>query len=339
MEEIDFIIPWLDGGDPDWLASRRMYDNKDSQSSAADANSNCRFRENGLLKFWFRGVEKFAPWVRTIHFITCGHYPVWLNTSHPKLHLVKHSDYIPEEYLPTFNSNTIELNYHRIKDLSEKFVLFNDDMFLLNSVDPGFFFNGNNPILESSLRYSKDVGYNNWSRIVFNNYCIVNRSFNIGDSIWKNRGKWFNVRALGYKQARKNLLCFLANRSLPVESYGHIGLPHLKSTLQELWDRYPSVLDNSCRHKFRSDEQVNHWLLCAWDQATGHFSPARTFSRGRIVNLSRKNVDRVCTLIRNQVYPQICVNENENTTDPEYLFGLISDALISILPEKSTFEL
>ena len=26
-----------------------------------------RFRDCGLLKFWFRGVEKFAPWLRKIH--------------------------------------------------------------------------------------------------------------------------------------------------------------------------------------------------------------------------------------------------------------------------------
>ena len=339
MDDIDFIIPWVDGGDPVWLASKRMYDNKDSETSAVDANSNCRFRENGLLRYWFRSIEEFAPWVRQIHFVTCGHYPDWLNTQHPKLHLVKHSDYIPEEYLPTFNSNTIELNYHRINDLSEKFVLFNDDIFILRPASPDFFFSGSNPVLESSLRYPRGVGYNNWSRIVFNNYCIVNRSFNIGDSIWNNRRKWFSIKELGYKQARKNFLCFLANRTLPVESYGHIALPHLKSTLQELWNCHPDVMDNSCRHKFRSDEQVNHWLLCAWDQAAGHFSPARTLSRGRIINLSRNNVDWVCSLIRNQAYPQICVNENEKTTDPDFLFNLVADAFNSILPEKSSFEL
>jgi hypothetical protein len=59
-------------------------------------------------------VEKYAPWVNRVFFITCGQCPPWLNRNHPKLRLVDHKDFIPLEYLPTFNSMTIELNLHRI---------------------------------------------------------------------------------------------------------------------------------------------------------------------------------------------------------------------------------
>lgn len=69
----------------------------------------------GYLKYWFRGVEKYAPWVHKIYFVTCGQKPDWLNENHDKLVLVNHEDYIPHEYLPTFSSHTIELNFHRIK--------------------------------------------------------------------------------------------------------------------------------------------------------------------------------------------------------------------------------
>ena len=44
---------------------------------------------------------------------------------------MKHEDFIPHKYLPTYNSRAIEFNVHRIKGLEEKFVLFNDDMFIL----------------------------------------------------------------------------------------------------------------------------------------------------------------------------------------------------------------
>ena len=46
----------------------------------------------------------------------------------------------PEEYLPTFNSHTIEMNLHRIKGLSEQFVYFNDDMFINKPMKPRDFF-------------------------------------------------------------------------------------------------------------------------------------------------------------------------------------------------------
>lgn len=32
-----------------------------------------RYRDWDNLQYWFRGVEKFAPWVRKIHFVTWGH--------------------------------------------------------------------------------------------------------------------------------------------------------------------------------------------------------------------------------------------------------------------------
>ena len=339
MEEIDFILPWVDDSDAAWHASKRQYAAKDSGASAADANSSCRFRDNGLLRYWFRGIEKYSPWVRRVHFVTCGHYPAWLNINHPKLHLVNHSDYIPKEYLPTFNSNTIELNYHRIKELSERFVLFNDDMLLTRDVTPGDYFFKGDPILESSLRYTGKVGYNNWSRFVFNDYCIVNNSFDIRKSIWDNRRKWFNIRELGVKQARKNLLCYLANQTLPVGLYGHIALPHLKSSLQELWDRYPDVMDNSCRHRFRSDDQVNQWLLCAWNQAKGRFYPTRPFKQGRLISITPNTIGWIDNAIRSQGYPLLCLNENERSSDLENSMRIIRAAFNFILPGKSSFEM
>ena len=83
-----------------------------------------------IFRYWFRAVERYAPWVNKVFLVTNGKFPDWINPDNPKLVLVKHDDYIPEEYLPTFNSCAIELHLHRIKDLSEHFVYFNDDTML-----------------------------------------------------------------------------------------------------------------------------------------------------------------------------------------------------------------
>ena len=92
---IDIVIPWVDGSDPAWRAERAKYD-----PSATSDNSEERFRDWDTFRYWFRCIEKNAPWVRTIHFVTWGHLPGWLDPSHPKLHIVNHRDFIPEEYLP-----------------------------------------------------------------------------------------------------------------------------------------------------------------------------------------------------------------------------------------------
>ena len=110
-----------------------------------------RYRDWETLRYWFRGVEKFAPWVNKIYFVTCGHVPSWLNLDADKLVHVKHSDYIPEEYLPTFSSHPIELNVNRIRGLSEHFVYFNDDTFLCRSIPKEIFYRDGKPVHQARL--------------------------------------------------------------------------------------------------------------------------------------------------------------------------------------------
>lgn len=340
MEKIDFIIPWVDGNDPEWIVQKKAFSNSDENLSCSkDANSSCRFRDNGLLRFWFRGVESFTPWINKVYFITCGQKPSWLNLNHPKLVWVKHSDYIPSQYLPTFNSVSIEMNFHRIAGLSERFVYFNDDMFLLEKIEPGFFFRKSQPVLDCDLRYTNLVGYDNWSRHLFNDYCLVNGSFNMHESIWNNRKKWFSIKELGFKRAGKNFLCFLANKSLPVGLYGHNAMPHLKSTFQEIWNRFPDIMDRVSSSRFRSDYQVNQWLACAWNQAKGSFQSTNATKRGIKINIEPDTLSWIKDIIQGQRYPLICLNESELFDSPEQCMDEIVTAFEQILPNKSSFEL
>ena len=75
--KIDFVITWVDGADPKWLAEKlRTLQEVDSLEAQKTDSSDLRFRNDfDFLKFWFRGVEKFAPWVNQIFFVTYGHTP------------------------------------------------------------------------------------------------------------------------------------------------------------------------------------------------------------------------------------------------------------------------
>ena len=133
--KIDFVVLWVDDKDEQWREQKRKFSNEDINKITSN-----KYRDWDNLKYWFRGIEKFAPWVNQVFFITCNQKPEWLNENHPKLRLINHSDYMDKECLPTFNSNAIELNLWRIKELSEQFVLFNDDFFLLKETKPTDFF-------------------------------------------------------------------------------------------------------------------------------------------------------------------------------------------------------
>ena len=107
MEKIDFIITWVDSSDQKWIEEKNKYEITNDLKKV-DARNN-RYRDMNCLKYWFRGVEKYAPWVNKIFFVTYGHYPEWLNIDNKKIKIIKHSEFIPEKFLPTFNSNAIGL--------------------------------------------------------------------------------------------------------------------------------------------------------------------------------------------------------------------------------------
>lgn len=339
MQTIDFVLPWVDGNDKEWLAEKCKYQESETNLSCdSESHSDCRFRDIGLLKYWFRSVERFAPWVNRVFFVTCGQKPDWLNESHPKLRLVHHRDYIPAEYLPTFQSNTIELNLNRIADLSEHFVLFNDDTFLLRPVKPEFFFKKGLPVIPCDLGIPRWLGNNQIGRTVINNSGVLNRNLDVVHLVRKHIWKYMDVRDLGVARSCKNILAFSINRTFIPGTFGHLPQSHLKSTFDGLWRTAPSALDTTSRHKFRSDDGVNQWLACAWDMISGRFYPANEKHRGQFLTVNKNDLSQIRDTIRKQSYPLLCLCDRTSTPEQEQCFIEIHKAIEQLLPEKSSFE-
>ncbi|MCG5036234.1 stealth family protein [Lactiplantibacillus plantarum] len=126
---IDFVVSWVDGSDPTWVAKKNEYL---TDSQKIDAN-NSRYRDYGLLKNWFDRVWRYAPWVNNVYLITDNQAPNWA-IEDSRIITLDHEDFIPKQYLPTFNSSVIEMNLWRIDELNEHFVYFNDDMFVAQPV-------------------------------------------------------------------------------------------------------------------------------------------------------------------------------------------------------------
>ena len=341
MNQIDFVQTWVDGGDPAWRKLRSEYEATERGITLgdADANAECRYQDNGLLRYWFRGVEKFAPWVHRVFFVTCGQKPAWLNESCPRLRLVNHSDYIPKEWLPTFHSNTIELNLHRIPDLSERFVIFNDDMFLLKSIAPDFFFRSGLPVIACDLGLPPWLGSSNISRIALNNSGLVKHAFDVERQVWRNWRKNFSIGSLGAVRAAKNLASIAVNKTVVHGCFGHLAQPHLKSTFEEFWARFPHVLERTSRHRFRADDCVNQWLGSAWNLTKGNFQPANEKNLGQHLTIDTGSLASVCDIIRNARHAQLCLNDKGGTEGLDRCFAEIANAFDAILPEKSSFEL
>ena len=338
-QTIDFVLPWVDGNDKVWLAEKCKYQQSETNLSCdSESYSDCRFRDIGLLKYWFRSVERFAPWVNRVFFVTCGQKPDWLNESHPKLRLVHHRDYIPAEYLPTFQSNTIELNLHRIADLSEHFVLFNDDTFLMQPVKPEFFFKKGLPVLPCDLGIPDWLGNSIASRVVINNCGVLKRGLDVNRLIRKNIWKFVDVGELGFVRAAKNFVSFSVNRCFIPGTFGHLPQSHLKSTFDEIWHKVPVFMDISSRSRFRNDSSVNQWLACAWNMVSGRFYPANEQKRGIFISIDTDDLDKKCDMIRKQMFPLIAVNDRKIIPELEQCFLETAKAFDQVLSEKSSFE-
>lgn len=326
---IDFVIAWVDGNDKEWLAEKIKY----QTTSIYDDDCEARYRDWDNLQHWFRAVERYAPWVRTIHFVTWGHIPAWMNVDNPKLHIVKHEDYIPAEYLPTFNSHTIELNLHRIPGLAEQFVYFNDDMFLNHAMKPEDFFKNGLPRDIFGLDCIP-FGKNSAGMFNANNVGIINDHFNLWECIRQNPWKWLNYR-YGIKVPLRTL--FLLHKSwFPGFYYQHLTSNFLKSTFDEVWEKEGKILDATCKCKFRTATNVNQWLMKYWQLASGNFYP-RKKKMGYYYGMQNDITD-LLEVIKNESQNIICINDTMKTVNFEEKRDALKKAFENKFPEKSSFE-
>lgn len=327
-DKIDFVVLWVDGNDPEWQKERSYYigDNGDKRS--------IRFRDWDNLQYWFRAVEKFAPWVNKIHFVTWGHLPYWLNTEHPKINIVKHDDFLDPNHLPTFNSRAIEINLHKIKGLSEKFVYFNDDTFIIKPVKKELFFKKNLPrdaAIPDPTPFRSRLGI---GCAISNNMEIINTRFSKRQFIKDNLTKWFNPI---YKKRMIASFCMIPWDNFPSFATAHIPHSYLKSTFNEVWEKEEEVLRNTSNSRFRSKNNVNQWLMRYWQLASGNFIP-RSVDIGKNFMLSDNNKDAV-KAIEEQKFKLICLNDTVNIKNFEKQKDLIKHAFNNILPEQSAYEL
>ncbi|MBO4636384.1 MAG: stealth family protein [Clostridiales bacterium] len=332
MSDIDLIIYWVDGNDPEWQKKKASY----TPGATCDAASN-RYRDMGTLKYFFRGVEKFAPWARKVFFVTDGQIPEWMDTGNPRLTIVDHKDYIPEKYLPVFSSHPIELNFHRIEGLSEHFVVINDDFFFTAPSAPEDFFQNGLPVdimTEMPLQYKTNHVYN---RILFNNYDTI--------------GKYFPDRK-EYKKRLKNKMLSpkygayffynLITYMLPYSGFWGVHTPHFmrpyrKTDFIKMWEMEGELLDRTCSSRFRSENDVSIYLIRLWNIMNGDFVPGNIFKMGHAIVL-KKDDPGIYSEIRSGKHKMLCLNDELSDSDFDAVSAKICSAFEDLLPEKSGFE-
>lgn len=327
---IDFVITWVDMNDPKWRADFLKYSGKaDNEKNSV---SEARFRDYGFLRYWFRGVEKFAPWVRKIHFVTSGQKPDWLDETNPKINLVNHKDYIPEQFLPTYNSVVIERYLHKIPGLAEHFVYFNDDFYIINKISTERFFKNGLPCDIATFLYNPS--WSQWYRRIKNNLKIINRHFDKREVTARYHDKWFD-KSYG-KRARWNYILKPYNKFITLRT-PHNAQPYLKTTFEEVWAVAGKELTETSANRFRALSDYTPELFRTWQICRGNFEPYNTYSDTKMFPLMLRPKQAV-RAIYEQSYSLICLNDNIHIRNYAQVMENIKNAFEHILPEKSSFE-
>ena len=333
---IDFVIIWVDGNDPEWRRRKAAFSGDVSVDDRVE-----RYRDWDLLRYWFRGVERFAPWVHHVWFVCDQEPPAWINSNHPKLTIVRHEDYLPEEYRPAFSSHPIELNLHRIEGLSEQFVYFNDDFFLISPVKESLFFKNGlpcdcallNPVSTDTLALHPGERV---SPMTLMNAEYLNRDYRFYTCLKQNFFKWFHP-SYG-KGLIKNMICSLWPKFVGFDE-PHLPQAFLKSSFQKAWEEDFDILDQTSRHHLRHVMDVNQWLIRERQLAEGNFH-VRKMPKNAIFSI-QDDTALMHQTIRQQRTPMICLNDDGplDAAGFKRLKKALHDDFQAILSGQSSFEL
>lgn len=326
---IDIVYLWVDDNDKKWRAEKEKWLKKqDTTVLGRDSVSNERFRDNGELLYSLRSVAECAPWVHHIYIITgFGQIPKWLNTKHPKITIVPHEEIIPNDALPTFNANSIEMCIKNIKDLSEHFILLNDDMFFNKKLTPSYFFDSKG---RAKYRYSS--------------------AQKISPDNLKNCTAYTQTIFLAQKTILK-----LFNQNVFKYFPSHGIDPYIKSSIQECM-KEPALRDkfeSQIRNKFRTCDEFQRVIFNFYDLVKGRakfiHARARKYTRHKVLNFIYNSLHwwqiRKSNIVAPNVVaaryaiinaPTFCINDAPTNT-PEIL-KQNREFLESRFPNKSDFE-
>lgn len=240
---IDAVITWVDSSDENWQIKINKFSEKKIDWNKK--TESLRFNSINEIEIAILSIIKFAPFIKNIYLVTDNQQPEnFLNLqkvagkNKVNLQLVDHNIIFRnyKEYLPSFNSCSIITMLYQIPNLSEHFVIFNDDTFLMRETTEKDFFIDGLPVIRGR-----------WDSFYEDKFF---RKIFIGiKSIFKK----VSVQKTGYKLAQQK-----SAKLLGLKKYirrDHTPVSIRKSTLEEYFNQYPEFLDNNVKHRFRDNSQ------------------------------------------------------------------------------------
>jgi hypothetical protein len=310
-DPVDIVYTWVDGSDPEWQKIRdTCFKEYFPLLENRDAHTINRFRNRDEIRYSLRSVLRFAPFVHHIFIVTFGQKPAWL-LPHPKITIVDHTEIFKyREDLPTFNSQAIEANLHRIPNLSDKFIYLNDDVLFTNEVIKEDFFTEDGKI-----------------RVSFS------------DSPWPSGSVVKGEKAFISAQKNTNALLDSSFKKERRYSLSHAPFALRRSLMHEVEATFPHIFQQVSSHKFRmsSDFAMTNGLIQYYAIYTkkAHSSSLRAF-RMSVTDDTRINKKRICSFLKG-TYHSLCV-EDSSIHENEEASQQLKEFLECLFPVPAPWE-
>ena len=245
IERMDLVIAWVDGNDPALKAKRQQYQGK-AKSLASDALNDTRFASNHEIYFNIASILKYVPFSGHIYIVADNQSPAWLNEFHAqglceadKIKVIDHRELFRgyEQYLPTFNTRSIESMLWNIDGLSDYFIYLNDD----------FFFNSDAEICDFIIEPNYLVTYGHWTNSLALKSKLKYRQF-----LYKQFGKPIQPKHMIAQMLGADILGF--KQFFEIHHYPHSVD---RCILADYFMAHPELLEKQIRYKFRHVAQLN----------------------------------------------------------------------------------
>jgi hypothetical protein len=341
---IDFVLPWVDGSDPAWQAEKNHY--LPQHHGRSDATSNNRYQDFGTLRYVLRSIEQNCPWYHKIYLITANQRPHWLQTNHPRIQIINHTQlFIQPQNLPVFNSSAIEMNLVNLKGLSEHFVYLNDDTVILRPTPRERLFQHGLPVdflchgwLKRNTLFRYLRGQNSWVDALNNNITLINR---LHKPATLNTQQLF-APSYSLREKLSNALLKYLYRHYFWFTHWHLPQPYTRSTLQQVYQHFQPEILACTTNRFRAHNDLTIYLNRYWHLASGAFIPHKHNDGfvGNISNLTELN--RAIEYLHR--HPEIrfaCLNDTYTSNNSSELaqIDMAQNAFYQhYLPNPASFE-
>lgn len=157
FNSIDFVVPYVNNQDLVWRNTYINFCKKYRFNEKIVDLLGSRFGGLTFIYDQLKLVNKNMPWVRKIFLLLSNKEQIIPSLLPPNVEIVYHEQFIWNQFLPTFNSTTIEMFLWNIPNLSEHFIYANDDMLPTGKLEPSDFFEDG----KIKIKWRKDTFYKN----------------------------------------------------------------------------------------------------------------------------------------------------------------------------------